>query len=607
MVRPSFQPMFQLLGTWLGLTDSFALMKSKRVDASVATLGLVNRRTTFIVAQRHLLFWFALKRMALAIALSIATVFALNAAPAFAATERSLYLYYTHTQETARIVFKRNGRYDSRGLAKLNQFLRDWRRNESIKMDPALFDLIWEVYKESGATKPVYVVSAYRSPATNEMLRSRSKAVAKNSRHTQGMALDFYIPGVSLNKLRELAMRKQIGGVGYYPASGSPFVHLDTGNVRAWPRMTRAQLRRVFPDGRTLHLPTDGVPLSGNGRAYAQAQWTRCHRVPCSTSSSRSGTIVASTGDSTESGRRGNLMDLFFGGESSSSDTPATTTAARPAQRQVASIPVTAPTPMSRPAALGAPTVATAALAEPTLGTQSPDTPEPIVVAQIAPVPAIRPEGLRAPETDTVFVAPIAVAAATSAGDASAAIPAPRVLLTAARTASAYAPTLAPEPNAQRALQMLIEQRNATLAAAPNLNTMPSPPVVPSLSRLDEIHTASLGTGVDLADLADLIDKTWSQISAARQIRPAAPALNLQGRTANLVAPDLEHIIEVFVDSRAVSSARFAVLFEPDEADFDPAVELGTLGTEMGFGPTANVRLSPSAFSFIAPLSVAQL
>ena len=76
-------------------------------------------------------------------------------------------------------------------------------------------------------------------------------------------------------------MKHQVGGVGFYPTSGSPFVHMDTGNVRAWPRMTRAQLKKVFPDGRTLHLPTDGKPLSNEGRAYAQAQWTKCRTVPC--------------------------------------------------------------------------------------------------------------------------------------------------------------------------------------------------------------------------------------------------------------------------------------------------------------------------------------
>ena len=106
------------------------------------------------------------------------------------------------------------------------------------------------------------------------MLRGRSKrsGVARHSQHTLGKAIDFYIPGVPLDKLRETAMRLQGGGVGYYPTSGSPFVHLDVGNVRAWPRMTREQLVKLFPDGRTVHLPTDGTPLPGYELARADVE-----------------------------------------------------------------------------------------------------------------------------------------------------------------------------------------------------------------------------------------------------------------------------------------------------------------------------------------------
>ena len=148
-------------------------------------------------------------------------------------------------------------------------------------MDPRLFDLVWEVYQDVGGTQPIHIVSAYRSPATNAMLAAKSSGVADNSQHMRGTAMDFFIPGIPLARLRATAMKKQVGGVGYYPTSGSPFVHLDTGSVRAWPRMTRAQLKKVFPDGRTLHLPTDGKPLSGDGRRYAEAEWKKCHAVPC--------------------------------------------------------------------------------------------------------------------------------------------------------------------------------------------------------------------------------------------------------------------------------------------------------------------------------------
>src|SRR5690606_11322739 len=155
------------------------------------------------------------------------------------------------------------------------------RTKQQTKMDPALFDLLWTVYQAVGATQPIHIVSSYRAPATNEMLRKRSTGVAENSQHMKGKAIDFFIPGIKLTVLREAVMRHQVGGIGYYPTSGSPFVHADTGHVRAWPRMTRAQLKKIFPDGRTLHLPTDGKPLSQEGRAYAQAEWNKCHAVPC--------------------------------------------------------------------------------------------------------------------------------------------------------------------------------------------------------------------------------------------------------------------------------------------------------------------------------------
>jgi len=203
------------------------------------------------------------------------------------AETRTLKLYNTHTKERVSITFKRNGRYIPEGLREANRFLRDWRRNEIIKMDPELLDLVWEVYQKVGGRQPIYVVSSYRSPATNNMLRKRSRGVAKNSQHTLGKAMDFYIPGVNLAKLRATGLRKQVGGVGYYPRSGSPFVHMDTGRVRHWPKMSRSQLAKVFPNGKTLHIPSDGKPLSGYKIALAESKSGK------SRSSSRP-TIVAS-------------------------------------------------------------------------------------------------------------------------------------------------------------------------------------------------------------------------------------------------------------------------------------------------------------------------
>jgi len=190
------------------------------------------------------------------------------------AETRKLKLYYLHTGERAEITYKKNGRYIKSGLKKVNRFLRDWRRNEPTKMNPRLLDLIWEVYKETGSRKHIHVISGYRSPATNNLLRKRGRGVAKKSQHTLGNALDFFIPGVSLRKLRNIGLKKGIGGVGYYPKSGSPFVHMDTGRVRHWPRMSRRELVKVFPRGKTLHVPTDGKPLPGYNVAKANYERT---------------------------------------------------------------------------------------------------------------------------------------------------------------------------------------------------------------------------------------------------------------------------------------------------------------------------------------------
>lgn len=203
----------------------------------------------------------------------------LSALPSSAhAQARTLDLYFTHTKERLKVTFKRNGRYVQSGLRDLNRFLRDWRRNESTKMDPELFDLLWEVQQQFGG-RTINIVSAYRSPATNSMLRRRSRGVARNSQHMAGNAIDFFIEGVNMAKVREAGMKRQVGGVGYYPRSGTAFVHFDTGRVRSWPRMSRRQLARLFPDGKTMHLPRSGKPLSGYQAAVAAEKQGKLARL----------------------------------------------------------------------------------------------------------------------------------------------------------------------------------------------------------------------------------------------------------------------------------------------------------------------------------------
>ena len=211
--------------------------------------------------------------VAIAATLTIISADNLNTAVANGDT-RTISLHHTHRGDDVTVTFKRNGRYDEDGLKKLNHFLRDWRTDDVTTMDPQLFDAVWEVSREFGTDKKIHIISSYRSPRTNEMLRKRSTSsgVARHSLHTQGKAMDFFIPGVSLDKIREAGLRLQRGGVGFYPTSGSPFVHMDVGNVRHWPRMTRDQLARVFPNGRTVHLPTDGKPLAGFALAQADLE-----------------------------------------------------------------------------------------------------------------------------------------------------------------------------------------------------------------------------------------------------------------------------------------------------------------------------------------------
>ncbi|KQW21900.1 ATP-binding protein [Afipia sp. Root123D2] len=210
-------------------------------------------------------------RAGLATALLLAGAGTVHDASAVGDT-RTLSFHHTHSGENLTVTFKQSGRYDSDSLKKLNHFLRDWRSQDSTTMDPHLFDILWEVYRDVDAKQPIQIISAYRSPSTNAMLRRRSSGVARSSQHMLGHAMDFFIPGVPLERIRFAGLRLQRGGVGFYPTSGSPFVHLDTGRVRHWPRMTHDQLARVFPNGRTVHVPSDGKPLPGYEIAMAEIE-----------------------------------------------------------------------------------------------------------------------------------------------------------------------------------------------------------------------------------------------------------------------------------------------------------------------------------------------
>jgi uncharacterized protein YcbK (DUF882 family) len=225
---------------------------------------------------------------------------------------RTISFHHVHTDEDITITYKRNGRYDEAALKKLDWFMRDWRREQSTHMDPHLFDLLWEAYREADGAEPIQIICGYRSPNTNAMLRARSTGVAQFSQHINGQAIDFYIPGVALEKIRAVGLRLQRGGVGFYPTSGSPFVHMDTGSIRHWPRMTHEQLAKVFPDGRTVHIPSDGRPLPGYALALADVE--RRGSVPSGTSleaARDAGVITASIEREAAKPKRSLLASLF--------------------------------------------------------------------------------------------------------------------------------------------------------------------------------------------------------------------------------------------------------------------------------------------------------
>ena len=149
--------------------------------------------------------------------------------------ERVLSFFHTHTGERLRVAYCCDGEYQPQAIQQINHLLRDFRVNETRPIDPKLLDLLHELGGALDADQPFHVISGYRSPKTNMMLRERGGAhtgVANRSLHMVGQAIDIRLPGVKLDHLRGAAKSLRLGGVGYYP--GSNFVHVDTGRVRYW-------------------------------------------------------------------------------------------------------------------------------------------------------------------------------------------------------------------------------------------------------------------------------------------------------------------------------------------------------------------------------------
>lgn len=156
-----------------------------------------------------------------------------TAVPGVLPQEHRLYLYHTHTGERLDVVYRRGDEYVSDAIAKLDYFLRDHRTGEVHHYDPKVFDILEDLTVAVGRPgAEIDIICGYRTPWSNQFLRTHSEGVAKNSLHMQAQAIDIRMPGVETSHLRDLALSLHRGGVGYYPRSN--FIHVDTGRVRQW-------------------------------------------------------------------------------------------------------------------------------------------------------------------------------------------------------------------------------------------------------------------------------------------------------------------------------------------------------------------------------------
>ncbi len=576
-------------------------------------------------------------------------VAATTAAPAAAET-RTLELYYVHTKERVSITFKKDGRYVPGGLQQLNRTLRDWRRNEVTRMDPALFDLVWEVWKASGSRQPLNVVSAYRSPATNNMLRSRTRGVAKFSQHMLGKAMDFYVPDVSITQLRQIAMKKQVGGVGFYPTANTPFVHLDTGNVRAWPRMSRPQLMALFPDGRTLHVPADGKPLPGYQEALVAYQARKGKSggsagATMMASSGRSGSSASySSGDDGgvvrpvgSSGGKGLLAMIFGGGADEAEDNADEESgyAQAPAERSTtrSRMPVNVAAARQATGADdeegGGPIAAPASrqsLPGVSLSAAPPVTPaERATAAAVAappppaPVPVAAPE---APKAAPVLAAPAPVAPAPIPTAAPAAPVAPAPVIAAEPAPAAPVPQaapIAPTVVARTAPAMPVPAPAApeAVAAAPEAE---APPAVVVASVLPRPRPADLVAPAEAAEAVNVATANVplplpaapgrAELARLAAATPAAPppVMGYANAGEGVVQPGTT---DIFAETaNALAATRKASTGAPGAADqavpvgaLPPATTLAAVasGGLAGYTPARKTRPDPLAAFLTAP------
>ncbi len=194
------------------------LFKTKSPTNRTQALGGISRRAF-------------LNRVGVAAAASLL----IPSAESFASTlgrERRITMFNTHTKEEWGFICSPQQNYDTALLDSFSHFLRDHHADVSRPMDPALLDLLYAVTVLTGGRGEYNILSGYRSPETNQWLRKMSHGVAEHSMHIEGKAIDLRTEDLSIRTIQQVALALQQGGVGYY--GSSDFVHLDTGEIRAW-------------------------------------------------------------------------------------------------------------------------------------------------------------------------------------------------------------------------------------------------------------------------------------------------------------------------------------------------------------------------------------
>jgi uncharacterized protein YcbK (DUF882 family) len=147
-------------------------------------------------------------------------------------SHKMLSFHHMHTGDKLKLTYFERGSYLIDALEEINYLLRDFRTGTVHPIDTALLDQLYDLKLMLGIHRPFHIISGYRSPESNAMIRKMSHGVSKHSLHMEGRAIDIQVEGFNTKTIRNAAIELRRGGVGYYPRSN--FVHLDTGRFRTW-------------------------------------------------------------------------------------------------------------------------------------------------------------------------------------------------------------------------------------------------------------------------------------------------------------------------------------------------------------------------------------